>query len=63
MWVLKSKDGRQSVQNNAEYKEVQVNFTQNMAFTQISEWEQIAGKLASVIPAELGGSGACWPGV
>ena len=34
-WVLKSKDGRLSVQNNAEYKEVQVNLIQNMAFTQI----------------------------
>ena len=32
-WVLKSKDGRLSVQNNAEYKEVQVNLIQNMAFT------------------------------
>ena len=38
-WVLKSKDGRLSVQNNAEYKEVQVNLIQNMAFTPISEWE------------------------
>jgi hypothetical protein len=52
-WVLKSKDGRLSVQNNAEYKEVQVNLIQNMAFTQISEWEQIAAKLACVMPAEV----------
>jgi hypothetical protein len=52
-WVLKSKDGRLSVQNNAEYKEVQVNLIQNMAFTPISEWEQIAAKLACVMPAEV----------
>ena len=52
-WVLKSKDGRLSVQNNAEYKEVQVNLIQNMAFTPISEWELIAAKLACVMPAEV----------
>ena len=52
-WVLKSKDGRLSVQNNAEYKEVQVNLIQNLAFTPISEWELIAAKLASVMPAEV----------
>ena len=41
------------MQNNAEYKEVQVNLIQNMAFTPISEWELIAAKLACVMPAEV----------
>jgi hypothetical protein len=53
MWVLKSKAGRHSVQNNAEYTEVHVNLIQNMAFTQISQWEQLSVNLVSVIPAEV----------
>ena len=40
------------VQDNAEYTEVHVNLLQNMAFTQISQWEQLSGNLASVISAE-----------
>jgi hypothetical protein len=50
-WVLKRQTGSQH-NNLAEYTEVHVNLLQNMAFTQISQWERLSRNLATVISAE-----------
>ena len=50
-WVLKRQTGSQR-NNLAEYTEVHVNLLQNMAFTQISQWERLSRNLATVISAE-----------